>query len=68
MQPEYQLRVIVEKAALDEKGAALAAFLEGRTFAALPPDEQGRLTKQLDLMKQYSVILGERIAAFAPQE
>lgn len=43
----------------------LAAFIDGNAmFSTLPTDEQARMRRQLDVMRELSVILGERIAAF----
>ncbi len=63
MQP-YQERVITEKQELDDKLTKLEAFLQSKIFPTLSPDEQGRLEDQATIMKQYSEILGKRIAAF----
>jgi hypothetical protein len=63
MQP-HQERVVAEKRELDEKLVKLGAFLEGSFFPTLSADEQGRLTEQASVMKRYSEILGDRIAAF----
>lgn len=54
----------MEKAELDGKVIRLHEFLKGPVFAALPTDEQERLTEQFVVMQRYSSILGERIAAF----
>lgn len=61
----HQKRVVHEKAELDAKLAKLNEFIQGPTFATLSLDEQGLLMRQSISMKQYSGILGERIAAFA---
>lgn len=53
-----------EKAELDEKLEKLNAFGKGEMFATLDPAEQERLIRQSKIMDQYSVVLGERIAAF----
>jgi crAss001_48 related protein len=66
MQP-HQERVIVEKKELDEKLAKLKEFCFGsntKVFASLSPEERDRLEDQYTAMKQYSDILGKRIAAF----
>lgn len=64
MQP-HQQRVIDEKTELDDKRDKLSAFIDGNAiFANLDDLEQGRLTRQLECMNEYSGILGERIAAF----
>jgi hypothetical protein len=63
MQP-HQQRVVDEKTELDEKLAKLNNFIGGEIYNGLPGDERYRLTQQSLMMKQYSDILGERIAAF----
>lgn len=62
----HQERVVKEKDELDEKLAKLNAFGRGEVFSTLPLDEQERLIRQSKIMDQYSVVLGERIAAFPP--
>ena len=63
--PPHQQRVIDEKAARDGEISRLAAFIDSNpAFPQLPADEQARLRRQLDVMRELSVILGERIAAF----
>lgn len=61
----FQQRVRDEKAELDGKLTRLLAFRAGETFKALPLDEQTRLTMQSDAMTSYSLVLGDRIAAFS---
>lgn len=63
MQP-HQQRVVDEKKELDDKLAKLVAFSGTPTYHGLPLAEQLRLHRQAWLMEQYSVVLGERIAAF----
>lgn len=63
LQP-HQVRVVTEKNELDEKIQKLGQFLEGEMFQALDMDERGRLHQQYRAMKEYSSILGLRIAAF----
>jgi len=60
----HQERVVAEKAELDEKLEKLNAFGKGEIFPTLPAEEQERLIRQSKIMDQYSVVLGERIAAF----
>ena len=60
----YQQRVVEEKEALDEKIKKLDVFVGTERFCALPIAEQVRMTAQLEVMREYSQILGERIAAF----
>lgn len=63
--PPHQQRVIDEKAARDGEISRLAAFIDGNAmFTTLPSDEQARMRRQLNVMRDLSVILGERIAAF----
>lgn len=62
----HQLRVAEEKKELDEKIEALYDFIvvfQG-FFETLTKDEQERLKRQLEIMKQYSEILEERIKNF----
>lgn len=61
----HEQRVVDEKAARDGEITRLTAFIGGNpVFTNLPADEQARLRRQLDVMRELSVILGERIAAF----
>lgn len=60
----HQQRVVDEKADLDEKLTKLVAFFGNPLWATLPSDEQARLSRQSEVMREYSDILGERIAAF----
>lgn len=63
--PPHQQRVIDEKAARDGEISRLAVFIDSNpVFPQLPADEQARLRRQLDVMRELSVILGDRIAAF----
>jgi hypothetical protein len=65
LQP-HQQRVVDEKADLDEKVGKLVSFIsENPTFRMLSASEQDRMREQLGYMRNYSDILGERIAAFA---
>lgn len=63
MQP-HQQRVIAEKSELDERLSKLIAFFDDAKFSGLPTDEQDRMKRQAEHMTHYSVVLGERIAAF----
>ena len=60
----YQQRVVEEQVALDIKVEALNTFLEGEQFLTLPEIDQNLLIKQVNLMEEYSHILGERIKRF----
>lgn len=62
----HQVRVIHEKAELDDKAASLARFFESKVFVALADDERDRLRAQWSAMGVYSSILGDRIAAMRP--
>jgi len=62
--PAYQARVVQEKQELDDKIEKLDNFLLSELFQKLPDAEQERLDRQLSIMKDYSAVLGERIAAF----
>jgi len=62
----HQVRVVEEKKELDEKVNKLLVFLFTPTFDALDESEKARLRLQHSVMKLYSDILGQRIAAFVP--
>lgn len=61
---DFQQRVVTEKTELDEKLGKLQVFLNTPRFMGLPADEQSRMVRQASAMSEYSVVLGERIAAF----
>ena len=61
---EYQLRVIAEKAALDEKRVALMEFKNSITFTRLSSEQQELLNTQGHIMTMYSAVLGARMDAF----
>lgn len=63
LQP-HQQRVVDEKADLDGKIERLDAFIHGKIYPALADAERSRLMRQFCHMKDYSNVLGERIAAF----
>lgn len=63
----HQQRVIDEKTELDAKRIKLEQFIDygsGPIFQSLPAEEQDRLNRQMAIMNDYSLILGERIAEF----
>lgn len=60
----WQNRAKVEKWELDERRNALATFMIGETFAALPEQDRLDLAHQLAVMNEYSEVLGRRIARF----
>lgn len=61
----YQMRVIDEKADLDDKLEKLSAFMSSTPYYNLAVQERDRLNAQAVHMSRYSKVLGERIAAFA---
>jgi hypothetical protein len=61
----YQKRVVDEKKELDGKLERLRKFSHGDIFSKLPEVEQERLGRQMNLMADYSGVLGERILAFS---
>ena len=68
--PIYELGLADEKEELDEKYAALDRFITTNTlFFGISSKEQGWLKDQRDVMRQYSEILGKRIAVIeSPRE
>ena len=62
--PEYQQRVLDEKAALDEKMIALDRFICSEAFLLLNPNAGHLLKQQSCAMAVYSSILGSRISDF----
>lgn len=61
---EFQKRVVEEKKSLDEKINRLSPFIGGDIYSSLSLDEQQRLDRQLEVMSEYSSILGARIGNF----
>ena len=62
---DWQQRVIEEKEALDKKLTKLQEFLgKSAKCERLPSDDKVLLVQQEMAMRQYSDILGERVAAF----
>lgn len=64
MYQPYQQRVVDEKSELDSKRMSLDAFFETVQFSTLDIGEQARMRYQAVAMREYSAVLGERIAAF----
>ncbi|MCE0757118.1 hypothetical protein CXG50_12270 [Pseudomonas plecoglossicida] len=60
----HQIRVVAEKAQLDDKIGKLSAFFDTDVFKGLPDKESELLTAQLGAMREYSDLLAERIALF----
>lgn len=65
---DYQERVMIEWAQLDERRLALARFFDGAEFKQLPVAEQHRLVRQSAFMDGYLRVLTERIAAFEKEK
>lgn len=63
LQP-HQQRVVEEKADLDGRIERLHTFTGSDLFRTLDLAEQHRLVRQLNLQRQLSAVLAERIAAF----
>ena len=63
MQP-HQERVVAEKDELDSKLKKLDMFIHGDVYSGLDEAERLRLMRQYRHMKDYSNVLGERIAEF----
>lgn len=61
---ESQERVVTERENLDENITRLDSFVSSKAFQVLNQVAQERLTRQLRLMREYSAVLAERIAAF----
>ena len=64
----YQVRVVKEKADLDERLAKLSDFLPTPACFELPFEDRCLLVRQEKTMKQLSAILGERIERFTSKE
>jgi hypothetical protein len=60
----HQERVMTERRELDDKIEKLDTFRHGSIYPTLSSEERDRLTRQYCHMKDYSNVLGERIAAF----
>ncbi len=60
----YQERVVGEKGDIDRKAERLEAFLRSDKSNHITEDERDRMARQNTAMREYSRILGERIAAF----
>jgi len=61
----HQQRVLDEKQELDIRITKLDELIQRNAlFRQLGSDEQSRMRRQLDVMREYAVILGERISAF----
>lgn len=61
---DFQLRVVQEKQALEEKIEKLETFVLGDTGVLISDTEREYLIEQLDLMKRYASVLRQRIELF----
>ncbi len=61
---DFQQRVIDEKSELDNKIDKLATFVDSDKFETLSAKDRSLLYQQLNIMINYSAILGARIAGF----
>lgn len=60
----HEVRVVAEKAQLDDKVAKLSAFMGTDLFNGLPDKVKELRTAQLGAMREYSGLLGEIIDLF----
>jgi hypothetical protein len=60
----HQERVVQEKRELDERLAKLTSFMDGPIYPTIDRDERFRIMHQRYVMREYSDVLGYRIAAF----
>ncbi|OPE00278.1 crAss001_48 related protein [Pseudomonas aeruginosa] len=60
----HEIRVVAEKAQLDDKVGKLSAFMGTDLFKTLPDKVQELRTAQLGAMREYSGLLGEIIELF----
>ena len=61
---EHEIRVINEKAELDDKFNKLVSFMMTDAYSSLQSVDQGLLMVQVRIMKMYSECLGDRISRF----
>jgi hypothetical protein len=60
----HQLRVLNEKAELDDRTSKLRAFFDTELFSKLPETEKNLMKHQFWAMNEYSGALADRISAF----
>jgi hypothetical protein len=61
----HQERVVAELQELAERRRKLEAFIDGSPiFGALPRDEQKRMLRQQNVMREYEDVLRDRVAHF----
>lgn len=61
---DHEVRVVSEKAELDDKITKLVCFMMSDTYSSMPPVDQGLLMVQVRSMKMYSECLSDRIERF----
>lgn len=61
----YQVRVVAERAELEDRLSKLVSFIGRPAFDDLPQDERARMVRQRRLMEQYAEVLGERVEAWS---
>lgn len=61
---DFQQRVVDEYLQLEEKLHKLTLFFDTDIFSRLDDEEKIRMRKQADIMKQYYLVLQDRIDAF----
>lgn len=61
---DHEIRVVNEKAELDDRITKLIGFMVTETYSSLPPVDQGLLMVQMRSMRMYSECLGDRISRF----
>lgn len=60
----HQVGVVEEKMAIDARIVGMIAFFDTDVCLNLPMAERCMLMRQASLMREYSKVLGDRIAAF----
>ena len=63
----WQLRVIQERAELEERRAGVDAFIVTEAFQTISEKEQNLLLAQAQAMMDYSHVLTKRIGTFQEQ-
>ncbi len=61
---EHEIRVINEKAELDDKFNKLVSFMMTDAYSSLQSVDQGLLMVKVRIMKMYSECLGDMISRF----
>ena len=60
----HEERVVAERNELDDKIIKLSIFINSERYRGLPSEEKDRLSRQRDVMREYTKILGKRILNF----